>query len=150
MARLQLRVASRLTRRGLVDDLRELLQLDLMEVFAAAFQLLESLHHGLGHAPVRLLGAAHDGELFARRDALVAVVVVQAEAQQGGARRGLLLTAFLGAHAVTLLGTGGVSSGFSTTASTTMSANASSCLMRSFLSRVSSSIARNVATSRRR
>src|SRR5471032_290464 len=74
-------------RRGLVQDFRELVRLDLVELFLAGFQLLESLHDRLGHAPVGLFRTADDRELLARGDAFVAVVVVEPEAEQGGLRR---------------------------------------------------------------
>src|ERR1035437_8932033 len=138
-------------RSGLLDNFGELLRFHLMQLLLACPQLLESFHDSLGHPTVRLLRTADDGELFAGGDALVAVVVVEADAQQRRmqrlASRGFPF--FLRSHTVTVAGSAGVSSGFSSTASQMMSANASSCRSRNFLSRLSSRIARKVATSRR-
>ncbi len=67
-----------------MNNLLELGLTDLREVFAALFQLLEGFDDGLGHAPMRLLGAADDRELFARGQAFVAVLIVEAEADEGG------------------------------------------------------------------
>src|SRR5207249_3923963 len=97
-------------------------------------QFLEGLHDRLSHAPVGLLGAAHDGELLARGDAFMAVVVVEAEAEQRGFRcfagRGFLF--LLRSHTVTVATGAGVSSGFSPRVSQIMSENASFCRIRNF------------------
>jgi len=111
-----------------MDDLREFLRLDFGEVFAAVLQFLEGFHDGLSHAPVRFLRAANYGKLLTRGDAFVAILVVEPEAdQRGGFFPGRLLLGFFGlfAHAVTVVLMVGVSSVFSSTATHTMSVNAS-------------------------
>lgn len=112
-----------LSRCRTMQDFGEFGGLDVLELFAALFELLEGLDDGLGHAAVRLFGTADNGELFAGGDALVAVLMVEADAEEGGGRGQF----FLFAHAVTVSATGRLSSGISaSTALQTMSANASS------------------------
>ena len=109
-----------------MQNFRQFLGLDLLELLAAGLQHLESLHDGLRHAPVGFLGTAHDGKTLPGGDALVAVGVVEAQAEQSGDGRGLWLL-FLFAHAVTVLGFVAVSSGISSsTAEQAMSEKASS------------------------
>ena len=111
-------------RRGTVQDIRKLGGFDLLQLFSALFQLFECFHDGLGHAPVSFLGSADDGELITRGDALVTILIVETDAQEA---RGRFARLFLFAHAVTVLGLSGLSSGISSsTALQTMSENASS------------------------
>ena len=70
--------------RGFVDDVGEFGAFDLGEGFAAVFEFLEGFDEGLGHAFVGFLGAADDGELLGGGDALVAVLVVEADAEDAG------------------------------------------------------------------
>jgi hypothetical protein len=67
-----------------MDDLSEFFGLDLGEVFAALLQLFEGFNDGFRHAAVRFFGAAHDGELLARRNAFMAVFIVEAETDECG------------------------------------------------------------------
>ena len=69
-------------RRGTVQDIRKLGGFDLLQLFSALLQLFECLHDSLGHAPVRLLRSADDRELLTRRNALVTILIVQADAQE--------------------------------------------------------------------
>jgi len=75
---------SLLSGRGFVDDVGEFGAPDLGEGFAAVFEFLEGFDEGLGHAFVRFLGAANDGELVGGGDAFVAVLVVEADAEDSG------------------------------------------------------------------
>ena len=76
--------AGGLARGGFVYDLGELASIDGFEVFVATFELLEGLDGGLGHALVGFGGAADEDEFFAGGDALVAVLVVEADADEAG------------------------------------------------------------------
>ena len=67
-----------------MDDLGEFFGLDLGEVLAALLQLFEGFYNGFGHAPMCFLGAAEDGELLTGRNAFMAVVIVEAEADECG------------------------------------------------------------------
>ena len=69
-------------RRGTVQDIREFSRFDLLQLFSALLQLFECLHDGLCHAPVSFLGSADDGELITSGDALVTVLIVEADAQE--------------------------------------------------------------------
>ena len=88
-----------LTRRRLVQDFGELIGLHLVELFLAGLQFLKRLHGGLRHATVRFIGATKNGELFTGGDAVMAVLVVETDAQQGRTGSGVLL---LFTHAVTV------------------------------------------------
>ena len=66
----------------LVDDVGEFGGLDLGELFAPVFELLEGFDDGLGHALMGFLGAADDGELFAGGDAFMSVGVVETDTQE--------------------------------------------------------------------
>ena len=65
-----------------MQDIRKFGGLDLLQFFAALFQLLERLHDSFCHPPVRLLRSADDRELLTRRNALVTILIVQADAQE--------------------------------------------------------------------
>ena len=99
-----------------MQDFREFLRLHLVKVLLAGLQFLEGLHDGLGHSAMRFGGPADDSELLAGGDPLVAVVVVEAEPQQGGSLGRFpwgSVSLLLWNHAVTVSGLAGVSSGFS-------------------------------------
>ena len=65
-----------------MQDIRKLGGLDLLQFFAPLLQLLERLHDGLGHPAVRFLRSADDRELLTRGDALMTILIVQADAQE--------------------------------------------------------------------
>ena len=98
-----------------MDNFGELARIDIFQAFVASLELFKSFQGGLGHAAVGFLGAADENELIALGEALVAVVVIQAEPKQAGDfGRG-----FAGggcrffAHGDNVLASAGVSSGFS-------------------------------------
>jgi len=93
-----------------MQDFREFVGFDVVQLFSALLQFLESLHYGFCHPAMRFSRAAHDRKLFAGRDALVPVVIVQADTEEGGRPFGPLL--FL-AHAVTVVGLAPLSSAIS-------------------------------------
>ena len=65
-----------------MKDIRKFSGLDLLQLFAALLQLLECLHDSFCHPPVRFFRSANDRELLTRGDALMTILVVQADAQQ--------------------------------------------------------------------
>ena len=91
-----------------MDDFDELRRLEVLQLLAAAFQFLEGLDRRLGHPAVRLFRSTHDGELLALGDPFVAVLVVEADAQQPRLAPAGLLVIF---NAGTLPGSAGRSSG---------------------------------------
>ncbi len=73
-----------LTRGGLVDDISELAWVDALQSFVATFEFLKRLDDCFGHAAVGLFRAADEHKLFALGDSFVAVVIVEADANQAG------------------------------------------------------------------
>lgn len=102
-------------RAGLFDNFPELARVDGLERLGASLQLFEGFEHRLRHHLVRFLRAADEREFLPGRDALVSILVVKADPEDAtdpgalGGTRAL----WLFAHAVTVGGIAGVSSGFS-------------------------------------
>lgn len=65
-----------------MDNLGEFTPINILQTLIAAFQFLEGLYHGLSHAAVGFLRTADEHELFALGDPLVAVLIIQANADQ--------------------------------------------------------------------
>lgn len=112
----EVKAASCLAGGGLVDNLRQLVGIDTLEAAIPALQLLKGLHHCLRHAVMGLFRTADQGELLAGGDAAMAVIIVQAHAQDAGGVRLLSFGRYrafgwLLAHAVTVLGSTADSSG---------------------------------------
>ena len=103
-----------------MHDFGELAGIDGFEGAVAAFEFFERFEGGLGHTDVGFGGTAEEHEFFAAGDTFVAVVVVEAEPEEGGglggARGGVFwLLRFFGrlAHRANVGASVGVSSGFS-------------------------------------
>ncbi len=131
-----------------MKNISQFRRLNLLQLLPALLQFFKRLYHGFRHAAVGFLGATDDGELLTGGDALVTVLIVEADSQEA---RSWLARLFLFAHAVTVLVLVLLSSGISvSTAVHTIFENASSCCNLNRFNRVSSSTARNVATRLRR
>ena len=64
------------------DDVFEFIRVDLIEVLASAVESFKSFYYSLCHALVCFLGASDNGKVLGLGDALVAVYLVQADADQ--------------------------------------------------------------------
>ena len=65
-----------------MNNLGQFVRFDGLQGLAALLEGLEGLDDGLGHAAVGLLGATDDGELLGGGQPLVAVGMVEADAQE--------------------------------------------------------------------
>ena len=117
------------------------MRIDVFDLLVAALQLLEGLNHRLGHPFVSVLRTADENEFLARGDALVAIFIVESDAEDATDLRLPLFAAWACWNLCSPRHRGWVRRGFkrvfhnglSITASATMSANASLCRIRSFL-----------------
>src|SRR4051812_25385971 len=65
-----------------MDNFSKLLRFDRFEFFAPGFQLFERFDDGFGHASVGFVGSADDGKLFGGSQALVAILVIEADTKE--------------------------------------------------------------------
>lgn len=65
-----------------MKDIGQFGGLDLLQFFSTLLQFFECLHDSLGHPPVRFLRSADDRELLTCCNALVTILIVQADAQE--------------------------------------------------------------------
>ena len=74
---------------ALIEKIRlgEFLRLHGLEFFAAGLQFLESLNDRFRHAAMGFVRTADDGKLLGGSQAFVAVLVIEADAQQVGGLR---------------------------------------------------------------
>jgi|GEM_PF-3776278 len=64
-----------------MQNFRQLVRFDVMQLFPALFQLFKCFYDRLGHSAVGLRRPAHNCELFACGNPLVAILIVEADAQ---------------------------------------------------------------------